>query len=275
MTHSKNSIYKNIFILITLCLSSILNANSNLNIIVSILPQQTFVKAIGQDKVNISLMVKPGNSPHTYEPKPSQMRDISKADIYFSIGVEFEKSWLPKFSNQNHNMKIINLSKNINKIEGKDIHTWTSPSNVKIIAKTTYDTLVKFNSKNKTYYKQNYDKFISHINKTDAKIKSILKDTPKGTKFMVFHPGWGHFAKDYNLVQLAIEIEGKSPKPKQIAKLINIAREEKINAILTAPEFSTKIATQIANELNIQVIKITPLNPKWSQNLINLAQTVK
>ncbi len=92
---------------------------------------------------------------------------------------------------------------------------------------------------------------------------------------MVFHPGWGHFAKDYNLVQLPIEIEGKSPKPRQIAKLINIARKEKINAILTAPEFSTKIATQIANELNIKVIKITPLNPKWSQNLINLAQTVK
>ena len=52
---------------------------SNINAIVSILPEQTFVKAIGGDKVNVSLMVLPGNSPHTYEPKPSQMKDVAKA----------------------------------------------------------------------------------------------------------------------------------------------------------------------------------------------------
>ncbi len=90
---------KKIFITFILGFTTLTYAN--VNAIVSILPQQTFVKAIGGEKVNISLMVKPGNSPHTYEPKPSQMRDISKADIYFSIGVEFEKAWLPKFMNQN------------------------------------------------------------------------------------------------------------------------------------------------------------------------------
>ena len=63
---------------------------SNINVIVSILPAQTFAKAVGGDKVNISLMVEPGNSPHTYEPKPSQMMDISKAELYFAIDVEFE-----------------------------------------------------------------------------------------------------------------------------------------------------------------------------------------
>ncbi len=284
---------KHIFILLTFigyCFN--VNANTNINAVVSVLPQQTFLKAIGGDKVNIALMVKPGSSPHTYEPKPSQMRYISKADVYFCIDVEFEKSWLPRFQNQNHNMKIVNLSNGIKKShitkhehedeqthhnlhESLDPHIWTSPVNVKIIAKTIYDTLVKLDIKNQKYYKMNYNIFISKIIETDEQIKKILKDTPKDTKFMVFHPAWGYFARDYNLIQLPIEIEGKSPKPRQIANLITEAREEKITAILTAPEFSTKIARQIAKELNIKVIKITPLNPKWSENLINLANTIK
>ena len=89
---------------------------SNMNAIVSILPVQTFVKAIGGDKVDVSLMVQPGNSPHTYEPKPSQMIEIAKADLYFAIDVEFEEVWLPKFKNLNPQMQIIDLTNNIKKI---------------------------------------------------------------------------------------------------------------------------------------------------------------
>jgi len=51
---------------------------SNINTVVSILPEKTFVKAVGGDKVNVALMVMPGHSPHTYEPKPSQMKEIAK-----------------------------------------------------------------------------------------------------------------------------------------------------------------------------------------------------
>ena len=185
---------KNIFILFILGMMGILNAN--INIVVSVLPQQVFVKAIGGDKVNITLMVKPGSSPHTYDPKPSQMKNISKADIYFSIDIEFEKAWLPRFQNQNQKMKIVNISNNIekqaivkyhhenehhHKNEVKDPHIWTSPKNVKIIVKNIYDTLIKIDNKNQTYYKKNYDNFISLINQTDKTIKDILKNVPKGT----------------------------------------------------------------------------------------------
>ncbi len=277
---------------------------ANVNAIVSILPQQNFVKAIGGEKVNISLMVKPGNSPHTYEPKPSQMRDISKADIYFSIGVEFEKAWLPKFMNQNKKMKIANISKGIKKIdmvkhshgekkhqdhdehahdnhghdhehESKDPHVWTTPKNVTIIAKNIYKYLIKIDKSNQEYYKQNLDNFIAHINDTDKKIKFLLQDLPKNTKFLVFHPSWGYFAKEYNLTQVAIEIEGKSPKPKELTHLIEEAKEEKIQAIFTSPEFSDTIANQLANELKIPVIKISPLNENWSENLKTFAKALK
>jgi zinc transport system substrate-binding protein len=215
---------------------------SNINAIVSILPEQTFVKAIGGDKVNVSLMVLPGNSPHTYEPKPSQMKDVAKAELYFAIGVEFESVWLSKFKNLNSTMQVIDLTQNIQLLEmqaheehaehghqahkeekkhqGNDPHIWTSPENVKIIAENIYRALTKADPANESYYKENYNKFISLIAETDSKIKSILSNKPKGTKFMVFHPSWGYFAEAYGLKQLPVEMEGKSPKPKELIHLI-------------------------------------------------------
>ncbi|HHD79555.1 MAG TPA: zinc ABC transporter substrate-binding protein [Epsilonproteobacteria bacterium] len=285
---------KKLLFIAGLCVNNF--AYANINITVSILPEQTFVKAIAGDKANISVMVKPGNSPHTYEPKPSQMSNIAKTDIYFAIGVEFEEVWLHKFANLNRDMTIVDLSKKITKIpmlehhhhdeEGAqehheehehnalDPHIWISPANVKIMAKDIYENLVKIDSKNQAYYKNNYFAFIEYINQTDTKIREILADTKSGTKFMVFHPAWGYFARDYGLTQMAIESGGKNPKPKQVMVLIREAKEEKVKAIFAEPEFSTKIANIIAKEVGVPVLKISPLNPKWSQNLINLAKSI-
>ena len=263
---------KKILVIVLLFLGSFLYAN--VNVVVSILPQVSITKAIGQDKVNVEVMVKPGNSPHTYEPKPSQMKAITSADLYFSIDVEFEKSWLPKFINQNKIMQVINISQGVEKYKIHntiDPHIWTTPQNIKILATNIYKSLVEFDSKNKDYYRSNYEKLLLKIENTDIKIKNILSSIPPKTKFMVFHPSWGYFAKQYNLIQLPIEIDGKSPKPRELIYIIKKAKKENIKAIFTAPEFSLKASNQIAKELNIKVIQVSPLNPKWSKNLINLA----
>jgi len=255
---------------------------ANVNAVVSIIPQKTFVKAIGGDKVNVSVMVQPGFEPHSYEPKPSQMKEISDADVYFSVGVEFEKAWLPKFANQNKNMAIINSAKGIKRIpmignsdDGTlDPHVWLSQLNIKIMARNIYSYLVKHDNTNKAYYKNNYDKCLNHINKTDIAINKILLDTPAGTKFMVFHPAFGYFARDYGLTQFAIEAGGKSPKPKQLMHLIDEAKKLRVKAVFVEPEFSEKTAKQIAKEVGIPVIQVSPLNPKWSENLLQLVNVI-
>ncbi len=265
---------------------------AKINTIVSISPQLIFLKSIGGDKINISLMVKPGNSPHTYSPKPSQMKDIAKANIYFAIGVEFEDIWLKKFKNQNHKMKVVDLSNGIQKVAmashhhhndkhsekekhiKTDPHIWTNPMNVKIVAKNIYQALIDIDIQNKDFYKKNLNKFLQEITDLDKKIKKILSKTVPNSRFMVFHPAWGYFAKQYNLKQFPVEIEGKSPKPKDLAYIIREAKEENIKAIFTQPEFSDKSANIIAKELNIKVIKTSPLSPNWSKNLIRLAKAI-
>ena len=271
---------------------------SNINAVVSILPEQTFVKAIGGDKVNVSLMVQPGNSPHTYEPKPSQMIDIAKADLYFAIDVEFEHVWLPKFQNLNPKMQIIDLADNITKIqmqekheddnheeekdehhsehehEGEDPHIWTAPANVKIIAQNIYNALKKEDPENTNYYKRNLDIFLASIDETDRQIIHFLSSLEDTRRFMVFHPSWGYFAQAYHLEQIAVEVEGKEPKPKELIHLLKEAKEEKVKAIFTQPEFSDTVAKIISKELQIPVVKVSPLAPNWSENLINIAKAI-
>ncbi|HGZ69860.1 MAG TPA: zinc ABC transporter substrate-binding protein [Nitratifractor sp.] len=293
-------------ILLAALLSSALFAK--VNAVASIVPEATFVKAIGGDLVDVTAMVLPGNSPHSYEPKPSQMKDVSKADLYFPMDVEFEKAWLPKFKAQNSKMEIVDTLKGIKKIAmaahhhhdehaeheehkegadhdeheheghhhdgGLDPHVWVSPVNVKVIAKNIYEALVKVDPKNEATYKKNYENFLKKIDETDAKIKETLSGLKQGTAFIIFHPAFGYFAKEYNLKQVPIEVEGKEPKPKELAYLMDKAKEEGARAIFAEPEFSDKSAQLIAKELNIPVIKISPMAENWSENLINFAKAI-
>ena len=76
------------------------------------------------------------------------------------------------------------------------------------------------------------------------------------------------------LIQLVIEVEGKEPKPKTLKRIIDQAKELNIKAIFTQKEFSDKSAQVIAKELNIKVLKETPLASNWSENLINMAKAI-
>lgn len=282
-------------------------AYAQVNAVVSVLPQQTFLKKLGGEHVNITLMVPPGSSPHSYEPKSSQMKEIAQADLYFAVGIEFEEAWLPKFNTQNRNMRIVFTQKGIEKIqmendhdehgeegkhdeeehdhdehadhehhhhEGLDPHIWTSPANVKMIAQTMSQALIKQDPPHKADYEKNLQSFLSEIDAVDAKCRQLFQPLAKPIRFMVFHPAWGYFARDYGLEQLAIEVEGKEPKPKQLAHLIKEAKEEKVRAVFTAPEFSDKAAQLIAKEVGVLVVSFSPLHPQWSENLLNLAETI-
>ena len=142
------------------------------------------------------------------------------------------------------------------------------------MAKNIYNELIKIDSKNKYFYKKNFLAFLDEINSTDKNIRELLLKVPSNSKFMVFHPSWGYFARDFGLIQFPIEIEGKEPKPKVFLELIKKAKEEDIKAIFTQREFSDKSAKSLAKELKIKVIKESTLNKSWSQNLINMATAI-
>ena len=91
-------------------------ANDRLTVFVSIAPQKYFVQQIVKDLVDVRVMVLPGADPHMYEPKPKQMVAISKAKLYFAIGIEFEKANLGKIVSTNPQIKVVYTDRGINKI---------------------------------------------------------------------------------------------------------------------------------------------------------------
>lgn len=93
-----------------------LAAAEPLRVFVSILPQKFFLDQIGKSNVKVNVMVQPGANPAVYEPKPSQMVDLAKTDIYFAVGVPFENAWLPKIADSNPKMTIVHTDANVPKI---------------------------------------------------------------------------------------------------------------------------------------------------------------
>ena len=271
------------------CMAPGVFAAEKIDVFVSILPLKYLVEQVGGDFVDVSVMVKPGADPHTYEPKPKQMVSLSKATAYFTIGITFEDVWLPKFKAVNPKMVIIHADENIEKIPMKtdsfysrpdhdhgllDPHVWTSPPLVKTICKNILTGLVKIDAARQSIYTANHRKFEKEINRIHGELQSIFAGK-KGLSFMVFHPAWGYFAEAYGLNQIPIEIEGKKPKPAQLKRLIEYARNHGIKIIFVQPQVSNQNAKIIAKAIEGEVVQADPLAYDWSENIRKQADKFK
>ena len=273
-------------------------AERTVNVAVSILPQKYFVKKIGGDRVHISVMVLPGANPATYEPKPRQMVSLTKARLYFAIGVPFEANWLKRFADVNPEMKIVATQAGITKIPMKagghqhhqtkteyraettatdimDPHIWLSPPLVMVQAKNIRDGLIKADPAGRKVYETHYTAFMEELKDLDLELKKVFQTTGQNLSFMVYHPSWGYFAENYGLEQIPIELEGKKPSPRKLQELIQEARKDSIKVIFVQPQFSEKSAETIANAIGGKVVFADPLAEDWGNNMRDVAEKLK
>ncbi|MGC9046478.1 MAG: metal ABC transporter solute-binding protein, Zn/Mn family [Thermodesulfovibrio sp.] len=245
---------------ILLFFSVISFCEGKINIGTTILPYGGIIEDIGKEKVNVIVLVPPGAEPHTYEPKPFQLKEISRSIAYFKVGtrIEFENLYLAKIAKLNRNMRIYDTSQGIDLIEN-DPHIWNSLKNIKTISQNILDGLCEVDKKNAEFYKKNYEVYIKKIENLHNEISQALKDK-KGKQFIVFHPAFAYFAHDYGLIQIPIQMGESEPGPKDMKNLIKIAKEKKINLVITEPQFSPKTAKVIAKAINGKVVSIDPLS---------------
>ena len=267
-----------------------------MSVTVSILPQRTFVERVGGERVTVSVMVEPGSSPATYEPKPEQLRALSDAVAYFSIGVPFEGAWLDRIAAANRDMVMVDTAEGIERLPMRahhhhdddgddhddddhghasgapDPHIWLSPRLVKVQAENIYAALAELDPDHEPEFQANLDGFLADIDALEAEIREILGGV-ESDKFMVFHPAWGYFAADFGLEQMPIEVGGQEPSARELAALIERAREENIRVVFAQPEFRTSDAETIAKEIGGEVLLISPLAPDWLENMRRVAET--
>ncbi len=251
---------------------------------VSILPQKYFLERIAGNTINVLVMVLPGESPATYEPTPDQIQALTKASVFFTIGVPFERSFVPKIKSTLKDLRVIDTSADIEKMdmEGttsrdetvKDPHIWMSPPLVKIQAAVMLKTLVQLFPERKELFEQNYSAFINDLNKVDQDLGKSLAPL-KGTTLFVYHPSFGYFARRYGLKQKAIETGGKAPGPKSLNKLVEEVKEEGVKVIFVQPEFQQHSVEVIAEAAGTAVVPIDPLAEDYLNNLQAIAETLK
>jgi zinc transport system substrate-binding protein len=260
--------------------------DGKLDVVVSIVPQKYFVERIGGDYVTVSVMVEPGANPATYEPKPEQLKALSSAAAYFSVGVPFENAWLDKIAEANEEMMMVDTIADIERMpmeahqhreeeehaEGApDPHVWLSPELVKVQSQTIYKALAELDPAHEAEYKANLDAFIADIDALEVDIKATLSGL-RSKKFVVLHPAWGYFARDFGLEQIPVEVGGQEPSAQELAHLVEEAKEEGIQVVFAQPEFSTQDAETIAQEIGGEVLLISPLAPDWLANMRTVAQ---
>ena len=112
------------------------------------------------------------------------------------------------------------------------------------------------------------------LEELDAEINGSLSGFSNRT-FMVFHPSWGYYARDYNLTMMAVESEGKEPSFSDMKEIIEIAKEKNISYIFVQPQFSTRSAEVIAKDIGCTVIPLDPLAKDYITNMHEVTENIK
>jgi len=271
--------------------------NQKIVALASFYPLYEFTKEVGKDKVDVSLLVPPGIEPHDWEPSIQDLQRIQQADIIIINGIGFE-NWFEDIEKLNSELTIIdssngiNIIKEVNSDQHKDSHLdasladphiWLNPSLAKIQVKNIAEGLIELDPDNSLYYHDNSENYIKKLDILDSKIRNELSNCSKD--FVAFHDAFTYFAKEYGLNQHTIvsnEPHGE-PTSKTLEKIINLAKEMKIQIIFTEEGVDKRTSEVIAKELVGKALTLSPLEisetntsyiEKMEANLVNLKEAL-
>ncbi|MEG1763605.1 MAG: zinc ABC transporter substrate-binding protein [Oscillospiraceae bacterium] len=255
------------------------NVGTNKPIIaVSIVPEQTFVRAVCGDLVDTVVMIPPGFSPENYEPTPRETEAFSKSALYFSIGVPTEETnILPLISDDT---KLVSLAEvcraeydelSIN--GGRDPHIWLSPKRAKLMVTAIANEMSAFDPANAKAYSANAAAYNEKIDAADSEIREALSEITNPA-FIVFHPAFGYFADEYGLSMYALENEGKEATAATLQSMTDLARREGIKVIFYQAEIDSSQSAAFAEEIGGTAVRLDPLAADYIENLKAMATAI-
>ncbi len=250
---------------------------------VSIAPQRYLVQSIAGSRIRVEVLVQPGQDPHTFEPTPKQMTQLTRGKLYFRIGIAFEQSLIPRIRSSNPQLKIIDAQAGIELREieegedhnkhGLDPHTWLSPLLAKRQAQTIRDALVEADPDRSGVYEAGYQSLAAELDSLHEEIATALAPY-RGEEIFVYHPAYGYFTDEYGLRQVAVETGGSEPSARQLARLIERARQRKIRIVFVQPQFSRTGAEAVAEAIGGVVVPLDPLAEDYVENLREMARKI-
>lgn len=248
--------------------------NSKLIAIASFYPIYEFAKKVGQDKIEVILLVPEGVEPHDWEPTIQDIQKMQQADLIFINGIGFE-SWVDNVHFINSKIQIIDTSVGI-KIKNNEIqvtnktktnvdsnfdpHIWLNPKMAQIQIQNIADALSKKDPENRDFYQKNMQSYNKELELLDYEIKNELSKCNRN--FITSHNAFSYFADEYDLVQHTV-VNSNDPEAEStsqtIENLINLARKNDIKVIFTEEAIDPRTSKIIADEIGGKILVLSPL----------------
>lgn len=240
-----------------------------LSVYTSFYPMYDFTKKIGGDKINLTNLIPAGTEPHDWEPSPSDMANIEKADVLIYNGAGME-TWIDKVLSSINNKKLItveaakglNLRDNPDKSENLayDPHVWLDPMLAKQEMTAIKNALVSADPANKDYYEKNYTNNAAQLDQLNQEYKTDAAQFRK-KDIVVAHQAFGYLCSAYGLNQVAIEglAADSEPSPARMAEIVKFVREKQLKYIFFEELVSPKVAQTIAQETGATTAVLNPL----------------
>lgn len=243
--------------------------SERLNIVVTVFPQYDFVRAVAGDKADITMLIKPGNEAHTYDPTPKEVALISGADLFIYVGSESE-DWVSSVLESSgispdRVMTLFSMVETLEKeqVEGMehehededehslDEHVWTSPKNAAVITECIARKLMEIDPLNADVYSENAEKYIDEIDALDKGFQRIVNEGKRNTVIFADRFPARYFAEEYGIEYFAA-FPGCSadaePSASVIAFLSEKVKEEGIPYVFYI-EFSNQKTADIICEM--------------------------
>ncbi len=271
--------------------------SDRVQVAVSVPPQAYFVDRIGGGRVEVQVMIPPGASETSYSPSPRQLVALTRARLYVKVGHPaflFEANHIDRFLADHRDIRVVDMSEGVEPIlegeaegrpethgffgeehephaehtehAGGDPHVWVAPATVRIAAGNIARALSAADPGHAAEYRRNLSTFLAEIDALDREIRADLA-AGSTRRFMVYHPSWGYFARQYGLEQVAIETGGREPSAGRLIEMIDRGRREGIRAIFVQRGFARKSAEVSAEALGGEVVVVDPMAYDWIASL--------
>jgi len=272
-----------------------INDSSKLQVISSFYPLHEFSQNIGQEKVDVTLLVPPGIEPHDWGPTIKDVQIMQKSDLIIINGIGFE-NWIASLAEINYQGVIVDTSNGIlvkntdeenehdeDFHDSGDPHIWLNPVTAKIQVQNIANAFSNSDPKNQQYYQSNASKYIEQLDLLDSKIRNELSNC--SNDFVAFHDAFSYFADEYGLNQYTI-IPSNNPRGEATAKtlenVISTAKKLNIKVIFSEENINTKTSKIIADEIDGKVLILSPIEvftdgtyiSRMTENLNNLKEAL-
>lgn len=257
--------------------------DSKIKVVATLFPQYDFVRQIGRDKVDVTLLLPPGTETHTYDPSPKDIVSINESDLFVYTGENMEP-WADTISSSiEGDVKVLDVSKNIEHIESGhehefvheheyDPHIWLDISNAKKMVDNILEMLINIDVKNASYYTQNAKIYKEKLDKLDNKYYDVINNSKRnivcfGDKF-----AYMYFLKRYSLDYITAydSCSAKSePSVSKILQIENRIKKENIPVIFYESLSEGTVAKSIAKDMNIKALIFSSVHTVSSEYIQN------